>query len=97
LLKIIAGRDQDLADLFAISEEPIDESELRGALDALLNPMLEAKLGRVVTRLESRKIYSDALSSRAFGKPSDSANILAWSRFLRRVASILPAEAAHEG
>jgi hypothetical protein len=97
LLKIIAGRDQDLADLFAISEEPIDESEVRGALDALLNPMLEAKLGGVVTRLESRKIYSDALSSRAFGKPSDSANILAWSRFLRRVASILPAEAAHEG
>jgi hypothetical protein len=96
LLKLIAGRDQDLADLFAISEEPIDESEVRVALETLLNPRLEAKLGRVVSRLKSKKIYSDTLSSRALGKQSDQANILAWSRFLRRVASILPVDFSHE-
>lgn len=96
LLKVIAGRDQDLADLFAISEEPIDESEVRGALDSLLNPRLEAKLRGVVTRLGSKKIYSDTLSSRALGKQSDPANILAWSKFLRRVGLILPADLSHE-
>lgn len=94
LTKIVAGRDQDLADLFAISEEPIDDSEVRAVLESLANARLEAKLKGVVTRLGSKKVYSDALSSRALGKQDDPSNLRAWSKFMRLIESILPANLA---
>jgi hypothetical protein len=94
VLKIVAGRDQDIADLFAISGEPIDESEVREALQSVLSPRVAGKLAQVTIKASSRKIYSDALSSRALGRQDDPDNLRAWSKFQQVVHAVLPASPA---
>jgi hypothetical protein len=91
VLKLVAARDQDLSDLFAISSEPFETSEVREELKRAMTPGLRAKLGRVRARLTSSKIYSDTLSARAMGKRDAPQNIRAWTRFRELINLSLPA------
>lgn len=90
VLKLIAGRDQDLSDLFAISGEPFEISEVREELDGAMTPALRTKLARIPDRVATSKIYSDALSSRAMGKRDAPQNVRAWARFTDLVDLALP-------
>lgn len=89
-LKLIAARDQDLSDLFAISGEPIEIPEIQRALSESMTPGLRRKLDLIPTRLEGSKIYSDALSSRSMGRQDSPRNIQSWTRFVKLVDSVLP-------
>ncbi len=81
VLKLLAGRDQDLSDLFAIAGEPFDVSEVRQELERVMAPALRAKLSEIRARVSAPKIYSDALSARSMGKRDAPQNVRAWARF----------------
>jgi len=90
VLKLVAGRDQDLSDLFAISGEPFELSEVRDELEREMIPALRAKLARIPARLATPKIYSDALAARAMGKRDAPQNTQAWARFRDLIDLALP-------
>lgn len=80
VLKLIAGRDQDLADLFAISAEPINTPEIREFFAEVSNRALVDRFIDEESRLESEKIFSDSLSARFLSKSAD-ADRRSWNRF----------------
>lgn len=80
VLKLISGRDQDLADLFAISAEPINIAEIRELFAGVTNDALIERFNVEESRLRSEKIFSDSLSSRFLPKSADK-DRRAWSRF----------------
>ncbi len=90
VLKLLAGRAQDITDLFVISQWRVDESEVRSQLTSLLNQDVRSHLRRVATRLSSDKEYRDALSRAILGSPSDPANVKLWASFKRTALNCLP-------
>ena len=74
LLKLQAGRDLDLTDLFAISGEPVDLTEVREEFERLGTRTLVDKLQMVIARLDDRKLYADSLSRRGLGSPESLRN-----------------------
>jgi hypothetical protein len=89
VLKLIAGRNQDLSDLFAISPEPVDTREIRGFLAGVANPALKDRLEDEARRLASAQIYADSLSARFLTTSSADAR-RSWGRFKRRFYEIAP-------
>jgi hypothetical protein len=87
-LKIVAGRDQDLADLFAICSEPIDIDETRDFLRTVGNVALRARIADERLRLDSGKILSESLSARFLPSSTDSAR-KSWVRFKRLFTEIV--------
>src|ERR1700674_331355 len=61
-LKLQAGRDQDLTDLFAIAAEPVSSAEVRALFESLRTTSLLEKLACVETKLHDTRIYDDARS-----------------------------------
>ena len=90
VLKLLAGRDQDLSDLFAISDEPFEVPEVRKELENIMTPALRAKLSEVRARVSASKVYSDALSARSMGRRDAPQNVRAWARFRNRLDLVLP-------
>ncbi len=88
-LKLQSGRDSDLSDLFAISEEAVDTDEVRRALLDARSPSLVDKLRKVRKKLEENQLYVDSLSRRELGRPSDPKNRRNWSKFVAQVDRIL--------
>jgi hypothetical protein len=95
-LKLQAGRDLDLADLFAISEQPVDITEVRQLFEQLATASLSRKFRRVLLKLKERRLFEDSLSRRSLGSPTSRQNIRRWERFVSRVESII-APLASEG
>jgi len=89
VLKLIAGRPQDLTDLFAINREPMDDSAVTEMLSRLRTPALAAKFERIEAKMSSEIEYADALSRRGLGSPESPRNRAEWSAFRARVALIL--------
>lgn len=83
VLKLLAGRAQDLTDLFAISGWQFDHMEVRDKLEQLADKNTRAHFRRVRSRLDSEKEYKDALSRRGFGSPTATPNRAMWARFRR--------------
>lgn len=90
-LKLQAGRDQDLIDLFAISKVPVSAKEVRELFRSLAAPTLTAKLKRVLEKVGSNKLYADARS--LLGIRDVKATQLRWERFCATVADMIP----HDG
>jgi hypothetical protein len=88
-LKLQAGRDSDLSDLFAIAEEPIDTHEVAREFRELRSESLIRKLRSVRVKLEDPQLFADALSRRELGRPSDPTNRRKWARFIGQVDRIL--------
>jgi hypothetical protein len=90
-LKLQAGRDSGISDLFAIAEEPVDIDEVAREFRDLRSESLVRKLHSVRVKLDDSKLYADALSRREFGRPSDPINRRRWARFITQVDRILHA------
>ncbi len=61
-LKLQAGREQDLTDLFAIHSEPVGSQEVLDLFSSLMQPTLRTKLNLVLARVQSDKLYRDSRS-----------------------------------
>jgi hypothetical protein len=88
VLKIIAGRNQDLGDLYALSTEAVDLGEVRGILCQVMNPALRERLGDEAHRLEPRKIYADSQAERFLRSSSGTAQ-RTWEEFKRRFSEVI--------
>jgi hypothetical protein len=88
-LKLQSGRDMDLADLFAISEEPIDLDEVREIFRRLATLSLCQKLSSVRARLKERKLLEDSLCRRGLGSPKIPRNLRKWERFVTMVDIVI--------
>lgn len=88
-LKLQSGRDLDLADLFAISDEPADLNEVREIFHRLTTPSLCQKLSSVRARLAEQKLFEDSLSRRGLGSPKLPRNLRKWERFLTMVDRVV--------
>jgi hypothetical protein len=89
-LKILAGRPQDLTDLFGISGQPVRLGEVRELLAGILDERLRQKLGTVSKEIHQGKLYTDSLSSLRLGSPELERNQSAWSRYAKLVDSAIP-------
>ncbi len=85
--KLLAGRSQDIADLFGISRQPVNIGEVRELFARLQSPRLERKFQATIRSLRERKTYTDALSRLSMGRPSLPPNIRSWDRFTAMVES----------
>lgn len=89
-LKLQAGRLQDIADLFAIYDAPVDLEETRRAFEGVWCENLKTKLESVRVSVGTDKTYWDVLSQRRLGSPTLAKNRKAWERFVRRVGAAIP-------
>lgn len=78
VLKLLAGRAQDLTDLFVISGWEFDRRAVRGKLEELTNDETRTHFRKVRARLENEREYKDALSRRGLGSPSAPQNKRLW-------------------
>jgi hypothetical protein len=93
-LKLQAGRDQDLTDLFAISKVPVKSHEVRSLFQSLMVPTLAQKLRTVEMKLADEKLYNDSRSRMGLKAGTD---VLArWKQFGERVSSMIPHEESAE-
>jgi hypothetical protein len=87
VLKIIAGRNQDLADLFAVVSEPTDFAEVREVLSKVRNDALQHRIDDESARLDSDRIFAESLSAR-FSATSSGAARRSWTEFKRRFREV---------
>ena len=76
----IAGRPQDLTDLFGIRAQPVNLTEVRELFSGLMTPRLRGKLESILTRTRGHKSYTDSLSRLRLGSPELRENRSAWDR-----------------
>lgn len=86
-LKLVAARDPDLSDLFAISEEPVNSSGVWTTLERHQTPQLVARLPGIPDRLQSRKIFLDARWARLSRAGGPREETRRWDRFVARLGS----------
>ncbi len=90
-MKLRAGRDIDLSELFAINAEPLIEGEIVQLFHGLMKESLGAKFRKVDSMLESRKLFVDSLTRRALGSPELLKNQSNWTDYVRRARRIIGA------
>ena len=88
VLKLVAGRNQDLADLFAMSSEPVDLKEVRGFLSEVRNAALSKRFEDEWLRLNSDRIFTESQSARFLPSSSESAR-RSWAQFKRRFRDVI--------
>lgn len=89
VLKLVAGRSQDLSDLFAIRREPLDDHEVSVMMTSIGGSGHRTHLDGVSRRLNSTTLYHDSLSRWGLGSPSLVSNQQAWSEFRDRALAML--------
>jgi hypothetical protein len=92
VLKLTSARDQDLSDLFAVSDEPVAFSEIWQVLERHQTPKLISNLKQIPQRLDSKKIFLDALSARSIRTQGNLAEARRWSRFVSRLEPLRSVE-----
>ncbi len=88
-LKLQSGRDLDLTDLFVISDQSADLSEVKRLFEQLATDSLSRKLRGVLSKLRERRLFEDSLSRRSLGSPNNPQNVRRWERFISRVEAIV--------
>jgi hypothetical protein len=88
VLKLVAGRSQDLSDLFAIREEPVEGPAVGAQLASLGQEALRISWGRLDGGMRSEKEYRDTLSRWTMGSPDSPRNRGEWARFREKVTAI---------
>lgn len=84
-MKVLAGRPQDLTDLFGIMAQSVSLSEIREIFDSLEQPALRRKFNSTVKWMHEPKSYVDSLSRLRLGSPQLRENRSAWEHFVKMV------------
>lgn len=96
VLKLLAGRPQDITDLFAMVETPVDLAEIASKLGTLNGPSVTRTIQRTVYRVSADKDYEDALSRRGLGSPRLAKNKRLWASFREIIENLARALAPAE-
>lgn len=89
VLKLLAGRPEDLTDLFVISEWKVDSSDIASELKRLEDSRVRSHLDGVASRLATNREYLDALSRRGLGSPANPRNQNLWTKFKMQALAYL--------
>lgn len=89
VLKLIAGRSQDITDLFAIASETINTEEIRKKLSDYSSPRERQFLLQVREAVDRGDDFADALSRRGLGSPRLPRNVKLWEGFRGLVDSAI--------
>lgn len=89
-LKLQSGRRQDLGDLFAIRDVPVDLEQVAVLFRNLETASLRAKLQAVKAGLDVEKTMHDTIAARGGGSPTLPSNVKAWEQFQKMVRSAIP-------
>jgi len=89
-LKLLAGRLQDLGDMFSMEVAEVDAAEIRAMLEPLWCEGLQAKLDLVARLVADPKTYRDVCSRAAAGSPDKRENVRRWRVLQNRIAACRP-------
>lgn len=88
-LKLQAGREKDLSDLFMTRGMEIDAGDIQRMFRSIRKPSLEAKLRTVLQRLEDPKTYRDAMSRLGLARRGKIDREAEWAKFSAKVRSVI--------
>jgi hypothetical protein len=88
-LKLLAGRPQDLTDLFMMMREQVESKEVNRELRAVLGPGIEDRRQSIARALGEEKTFRDALSRREMSSHNAAAMRKDWERFREIVSRML--------
>ena len=86
-LKLQAGREQDLIDLYAILDEPLKIDEIVSLFRTLRSETLIQKLSEAPIKVSSEKLFEDAMSRLRKKRTKENRN--KWDLFVKRVGHIV--------
>lgn len=89
VLKLLAGRSQDITDLFSIAGESIDTEEIRKKLSDYSSPRERQFLLQVRGAVDRGDDFADALSRRGLGSPKLPRNARLWKEFRGLVGTVI--------
>ena len=87
VLKLQAGRDQDLIDLYAILDETIEMNEIVSLFRSLRSETLVQKLSQAHDNVASEKLFEDAMSRLRKKRTEENRN--KWNFFVERVRHVV--------
>lgn len=90
VLKLLAGRSQDITDLFAMASAPVNLDEIREQLASYGSSIERTFLADVRSAVDRGDQFLDALSRRALGSPRLTRNVRAWGEFRQIVDTVIP-------
>lgn len=79
LMKLQAGRDQDITDLFSVFGQQCSSADVRAEVRRHRSPTLSRKLEATIQKIRSSKLYEDSLSRLGLKRGASSATL--WKRF----------------
>lgn len=88
-LKLQAGREKDLSDLFMTRDMPVDAKDIQEMFRSIHKPALDGKLRLVLKRLDEPKIFLDAMSRLGYGKRGKLDRVAEWAKFKAKVTAIV--------
>lgn len=86
-LKLQAGRDQDITDLFSIMQVPVKATEVKELFKNLWTETLALKLDRTLKKTREKKLYEDSMSRLAMKQNERSKKD--WQRFQNIVEAMI--------
>lgn len=88
-LKLQAGREKDLSDLFMTRDQPIDAKDIQEMFRSIHKPTLDDKLRLVLKRLGEPKIFQDAMSRLGYGKRGKLDRDAEWAKFKTKIVAVV--------
>lgn len=86
-LKLQAGREQDLIDLYAILDEPLEIDEIVSLFRDLRSGTMIKKLSEAAVKVSSEKLFEDAMSRLRKKRTEENRN--RWDFFIKRISLIV--------
>lgn len=88
-LKLQAGREKDLGDLFTTHHMAVDAKDIQEMFRKIHKPTLDDKLRLVLKRLDEPKVFEDTMSRRGHTRAARQKAEPDWAKFKAKVASII--------
>lgn len=88
-LKLQAGREKDLSDLFMTRDMAVDAKDIQEMFRAIHKPTLDDKLRLVLNRLDEPKIFQDAMSRLGYGRRGKLDREAEWAKFKAKVVAVV--------
>lgn len=86
-LKLQAGRDQDLLDLYAIFDTPFEMGAVISLFRSFNSETLKEKLSLTSEKVDSKKLFEDAVSR--MGTKRTEKTMEKWQKFATKVGSVI--------
>lgn len=88
-LKLQAGREKDLGDIFMTRNMAVDAKDIQQMFAKIRKPTLDDKLRLVLKRLDDPKVFEDTMSRRGYTRAARQKAEPEWAKFKAKVEGIV--------